>query len=69
MTVLEAIMEAGGFDPNRAKLSEVTVIRNEKGKQTNYRVDLKKVIAGRDPNPFYVKPFDIIHVPVKTFNL
>lgn len=69
MTVMEAVMEAGGFDPNRAKLSQVTVIRNEKGKQVNYRVDLKKVLSGHDPKPFYVKPFDIIHVPVKTFNL
>lgn len=69
MTVLEAIMEGGGFDPNRAKLSDVTVIRYENGKQQNFRVNLKETMAGRNRRPFYVKPFDVIYVPVKSFSL
>jgi len=68
MTALEAIMEAGGFDPSRAKLSQVTVLRIEDGKQKAYKLDLKRALRGADENPFYLKPFDIVHVPTKTFN-
>jgi polysaccharide biosynthesis/export protein len=69
MTALEAIMEAGGFDPNRAKLSEVTILRIEDGKQKTYRLNLKKALRGANEEPFYLKPFDIVHVPTKMFNL
>ena len=68
MTALEAIMEAGGYDPNRAKLSEVTVLRVEAGRQKAYHLNLRQVIQGQDEEPFYLKPFDIVHVPTKTFN-
>jgi polysaccharide export outer membrane protein len=68
MTPLEAIMEAGGFDPSRARLSDVTVLRVEHGKQITFHLNLKRVLQGGDPAPFYLKPFDIIHVPSKTFN-
>jgi len=67
-TVLEGIMEGGGFDPNRAKLSGVTVIRLEGGRQRTYVIDVRKVLKGTDEAPFYLKPFDIVHVPLKTFN-
>jgi polysaccharide export outer membrane protein len=68
MTVFEAVMEAGGFDPNRAKLAAVTVVRIEEGRQKTYHLDLKRILQGRDESPFYLKPFDIVHVPTKTFN-
>jgi polysaccharide export outer membrane protein len=68
MTVLEGIMEAGGFDPSRAKLSSVRVIRLEDGRQKIYMVDVRKVLEGTGEAPFYLKPFDIVHVPQKTFN-
>ncbi|NGO39019.1 polysaccharide export protein [Limisphaera ngatamarikiensis] len=68
MTALEAIMEAGGFDLRRAKLKEVTVIRKQDGRQEHYTLNLQDALRGRDPNPFYLKPFDIIHVPEKRFN-
>ena len=63
-----AIMEAGGFDSARAKPSAVTVLRLENGKQRHYRIDLKAALRGNDSSPFQLKPFDIIHVPEKTFN-
>jgi polysaccharide export outer membrane protein len=68
MTAIEAIMEAGGFDPNRANLSDVIVLRLEQGKQKSYILNLKRAIRGQDEQPFYLKPFDIVHVPTKTFN-
>jgi polysaccharide biosynthesis/export protein len=68
MTVMEAVMEAGGFDPNRARLSQVIVLRIERGKQLTYHVNLKNFLQGKDENPFYLRPFDIVHVPTRTFN-
>ncbi len=69
MTPLEAIMEAGGFDPDRARLAEVTVLRVEDGKQLTFRLNLKRVLQGTDPSPFYLKPFDVVHVPCRVFGL
>jgi len=68
LTVLEAVVEAGGYDPNRANLARVTVLRVLAGKQRTYHVDLKLVIQGREDAPFYLRPFDIVNVPMKTFN-
>jgi protein involved in polysaccharide export with SLBB domain len=68
MTVIEAIMEAGGFDSDRAKLSQVWVLRIEEGRQRAYQLNLKEVLEGKDDKIFYVKPFDIVRVPTKTFN-
>ena len=68
MTVLEAVMEAGGYDPYRADLSNVLVLRVENGHQKNYRVNLRRVLRGQEDAPFYVKPFDVIQVATKTFN-
>ena len=63
MTALEAVMEAGGFDYTTADLKDVKVIRNEDGKLKNYKLNLKKVLAGTDDKSFYLKPGDIIYVP------
>jgi protein involved in polysaccharide export with SLBB domain len=68
MTVLEAIMEADGFDSNRAQLTGVTVLRLEDGRQKIYHVNVRNLLEGREDSPFYLKPFDIVHVPAKTFN-
>jgi polysaccharide export outer membrane protein len=68
MTILEGIMEAGGFDPNRAKLSDVTVLRIDDGRQHVYHVNLKQTLRGKDESPFYLRPFDVVYVPNKTFN-
>jgi polysaccharide export outer membrane protein len=68
LTVLEAIVSAGGLDTSRAKLTDVKVVRIKRGKQLVYSVNLKRVLQGKDPQPFYLEPFDIIYVPAKTFN-
>jgi polysaccharide export outer membrane protein len=69
MTVLEAIMEAGGVNYARAKLGSVVVLRIENGRRKRYVINLKKALRGDEPNLFYLKPFDLIYVPEKTFNL
>jgi len=66
MTVLEAIMEAGGFDHAKANLRRVTVLREFEGQTVSHPLDMRKVLKG-DPGakPFYLKPGDKIHVPQK----
>jgi polysaccharide export outer membrane protein len=68
MTVIEGIMEAGGFDPDRAKISDVWVLRVKNGRQEAYQLNLKRVFEGKDARLFYLEPFDIVRVPTKTFN-
>jgi polysaccharide export outer membrane protein len=68
LTVLEAVMEAGGVDTTRAKLSEVIVLRIENNQRVKHHVDLKRALQGKELNLFYLRAFDIIYVPQKTFN-
>jgi len=68
MTVVEAIAEAGGVDQYRAKLSKVSVLRVDDGRQKVYWLNLSRALAGEDPDVFYLKPFDVVRVPTKTFN-
>jgi polysaccharide export outer membrane protein len=65
ISAFEAIMEAGGFDNARADLKAVVVIRQEGGQTKKYSVNLRLVLEGKQSEPFYLKPFDIIYVPVK----
>lgn len=68
MTVIDAIAEAGGFDQYRAKLSKVSILRVDGNTQKTYWVNVNRALNGEDPNPFFLKPFDVIHVPTRTFN-
>jgi polysaccharide biosynthesis/export protein len=68
MSVLEAIMEAGGSDPLEANLSDVLVLRMEKDRQQAYHVNVQRVLDGKDTTVFFLKPFDIVRVPIKVFN-
>ena len=68
MTVMDAIAEAGGFDQYHARLSRVSILRVDGDTQKVYWVDLNRVLNGQDFTPFYLKPFDVINVPTKTFN-
>jgi polysaccharide biosynthesis/export protein len=63
-TVLEAVMEAGGFtaygDPKR-----VSLIRQINGVQHMQIVDLSKVLRGQPSTVMYVSPGDVIYVRPK----
>lgn len=63
MTVLEAIMEAGGFDYSKANLKAVKIIREKSSE--HYTLDFKGFLQGRGTESFYLKPFDIVYVPEK----
>jgi polysaccharide biosynthesis/export protein len=63
MTALEAVMEAGGFDYEKANLRSVRVIRSENGVSKSYTLNLKLALNGNEDKPFYLKPSDIVYVP------
>lgn len=65
LSVLEAIMEAGGFDEARADLQSVRIVRTEDGVTKNYVVNLKAVLEGNQTNTGYLKRSDIVRVPEK----
>ena len=65
MTALEAIMEAGGFDYTKANLKAVVVVRHEEGRVRSFTLNLKLALQGKQSEPFYLKPSDIVYVPEK----
>ena len=65
MTVIDAILDGGGFDYQRANLHKVRVIRQADGKTERFVLDLQLVLDGKNTKPFYVRPNDIIFVPEK----
>jgi protein involved in polysaccharide export with SLBB domain len=63
MTVLEAIMRAGGFDLREAEIRNVVVIRHRNGQRYGYSMDLKPALMGNENQLFYLGPKDIVYVP------
>ena len=66
-TVLEAIMEAGGFTP-QADLRRVSIIRIVKGEHQTEIFDLRPVLRGLPFRAAYVSGGDVIYVPEKLLN-
>lgn len=65
ISVLEAIMEAGGFDMTKANPSSVVVIRQTGLTTENFTLNLKQVLEGKQTTPFYLRRSDVVHVPEK----
>jgi polysaccharide biosynthesis/export protein len=65
LTVLQAIMEAGGFDHATADLKAVVVSRIENGQARKYTVNVQAVLEGKSTASFYLKPSDVVYVPEK----
>jgi polysaccharide biosynthesis/export protein len=63
-TVLEAIMEAGGFTPE-ADLKKVSLIRIVKGEHESQLFDLRPVLQGKPTPAIYCSGGDVIYVPEK----
>jgi protein involved in polysaccharide export with SLBB domain len=66
-TVLEAIMEAGGFTPE-ADLKKVSVIRISKGEHFTQTFDMRPILRGKPTPAVYVANGDVIYVPEKLLN-
>lgn len=64
LTVLDAVMESGGFNAREAEVRSVVLIRQADGKRTSFIFDFEKALRGEGQDrTFYVQPFDIIYVP------
>jgi polysaccharide export outer membrane protein len=63
LTALGAVMEAGGYDINNANLKDVVVIRREGNIMKSYKLNLKAELQGKQVEPFFLKPYDIVNVP------
>lgn len=67
LTVLEAVMEAGGFDYTKANMHKIMIIRHKRG-SAGYdyiTLDMKGIMDGKKTSLFYLEPDDIVHVPEK----
>jgi polysaccharide biosynthesis/export protein len=65
ISALEAVMEAGGFDPAKANMKRVVVLRIHEGQLKHYILNLKRVLDGKNKQLFYLRPSDIVFVPEK----
>jgi polysaccharide export outer membrane protein len=65
LAVLEAIMEAGGFDTLKANLKDVVIIHQTPSGTTKRTINLKKIMEGSSDKPVYLQPSDIVFVPEK----
>lgn len=64
MTVLEVVVEAGGFIEGRANMKQVRVVRLAKDGTTRTLIlDLKSALSGKASESVYVRPSDVINVP------
>ena len=63
LTVLEAIMQAGGFDMKEAEVRNVVVIRHKEDRRYGYSLNLKPALTGDESQTFFLEPQDIVYVP------
>jgi len=63
LTVLEAIMLAGGIDTTNASYQNVVILRYENGKWNRQQINLEEVLRGSNTTPTFLKPLDIVYVP------
>ncbi len=63
LTILEVIMEAGGFTRGLADPKHVQVIRKINGKHETFVVNLAPAMQGQPTRAVYVQAYDIIVVP------
>jgi polysaccharide biosynthesis/export protein len=66
MTLLEAIMEAGGFS-RMGSPKNVHLIRTENGRHTTQIIDLSPALKGKTTDAFYLKGNDVIYVQESVF--
>ena len=63
MSALDAISEAGGFDPIKADKKKVRVLRTVDGKIKITVLNLDAVLRGKDSTRYMLEPGDILEVP------
>lgn len=63
LTPMEAIMMAGGFKSQSAKISNVLIVRRIGDKQYARTVDLRSAFRNEEDVPFLLAPDDVVFVP------
>lgn len=63
LTVMDAILEAGGWDPVRANLKKVKIVRQKGTSSETFFINLQNVLDGKPVEQFKLQPGDIIIVP------
>jgi protein involved in polysaccharide export with SLBB domain len=63
LTALEAVIQVGGFDLRTANLKNIIIIRHKNGNRYGAALDLTSAIKGKEFQPFYLEPRDIVYVP------
>jgi polysaccharide export outer membrane protein len=66
LTALEAIGQAGGFRTETAEPRNVLIIRTRSGKHYGTAINMKEALSGKEMQPFYLRPGDIVYVPQNT---
>lgn len=66
LSVLGAIMQAGGFDMRTAAVNNVVIIRHQNDKRSGFLLNCKDFLKGKEGKPFYLAPYDIVYVPQTT---
>lgn len=66
-TLLEAIMEAGGFTPE-ADIKKIALIRIVNGQHQTRIFNLKPVLSGTPTQAVYISGGDVIYVPERLLN-
>ena len=63
LSVLEAIIAAGGINKNTGKLNSVIVLRRNGDAYERYDLDLKAVLDGKIGKAFILDSYDVVSVP------
>jgi len=63
LTVLGALMQAGGVNLQEAEVGNIVVIRFEEGQPNGWLLNLDRALQGHPYQPFYLQPQDIVYVP------
>lgn len=63
MTLIDALIGAGGLLSQSAETEKVLVLRHTNGKRNATAVNLAKMLEGSDSETFYLRPRDIVFVP------
>ena len=66
LSLTEAIMEAGGFNMEEAEINNVLLIRQNGKLREGYAFNLKAPMSGKNYEPVYLQPKDVIYVPRTT---
>jgi protein involved in polysaccharide export with SLBB domain len=66
LTAIEAIMSAGGYNTETAKMQSVILVRHTENSRKGYRLDLREALTGKENHTLQMEPYDILFVPQKT---